>query len=112
IPGRPGTPHRAGPLRSPLVRRRHRMRSTRPLFTSTAGRIACFRRSVPAVLVPVRQLRGSAGEVLEFVEDERQGLEWEELARRSVARMRIGGRRWLPASRWWGNGLDGRLLEL
>ncbi|MBI3184385.1 MAG: ATP-binding protein [Myxococcales bacterium] len=37
---------------------------------------------------------------------------WEDLARGSVAQMRIAGVRFGPASRWWGKGLDGLELEL
>ncbi len=40
------------------------------------------------------------------------GQVWEELARTSVAGMIADGRRWLPASRWWGAGTDRRPLEL
>lgn len=37
---------------------------------------------------------------------------WEELARKSAARLEIGGTRWKPASRWWGRGSDGKNLEI
>ncbi|MCX7044660.1 MAG: ATP-binding protein [Candidatus Sumerlaeota bacterium] len=37
---------------------------------------------------------------------------WEDLARASVARMEIAGRRWRPAARWWGSGLDRKPMEL
>ena len=37
---------------------------------------------------------------------------WEELARDSVARLEIGGRRWRPAARWWGAGLGRTPLEI
>lgn len=40
------------------------------------------------------------------------GGAWERIARDSVARLRIGGRNWRPASSWWGTGLDRRPLEL
>ena len=40
------------------------------------------------------------------------GQSWEQLVRASIARLRIGGLRWEPASRWWGPGGDGRPLEL
>jgi uncharacterized protein len=36
---------------------------------------------------------------------------WERIARDSVARLSIAGRRWLPASSWWGVGLDREPLE-
>ncbi len=40
------------------------------------------------------------------------GSVWEDLARRSVALLGIGGRGWQPAARWWGRGLHGRGIEL
>ncbi len=40
------------------------------------------------------------------------GAVWEELARRSVAKLKINGLEWLPAQRWWGAGIDKKLLEL
>ncbi|RMH20934.1 MAG: ATP-binding protein [Acidobacteria bacterium] len=40
------------------------------------------------------------------------GQAWEELARASVPRSEIFGRRWGPARRWWGAGLDRRPLEV
>jgi hypothetical protein len=40
------------------------------------------------------------------------GEAWEDLARASVARLKIGGKGWRPASRWWGAGSDKLPLEL
>jgi hypothetical protein len=40
------------------------------------------------------------------------GGAWEQIARDSVARTEIAGRRWLPASAWWGAGIDRQPLEL
>jgi len=40
------------------------------------------------------------------------GQAWEGIARAAVARLKIAGRRWLPAGRLWGPGSDGRPLEL
>jgi AAA+ ATPase superfamily predicted ATPase len=37
---------------------------------------------------------------------------WEDLARASVPRLARGGRRWSPAARWWGSGIDGKPMEL
>ena len=37
---------------------------------------------------------------------------WEHLARRSVPRLPIDGVTWGPASRWWGNDLAGRSVEV
>ena len=37
---------------------------------------------------------------------------WEDLARRSVPRLRVEGHSWRPASRWWGAGLDRSPMEL
>src|SRR5436309_13880327 len=37
---------------------------------------------------------------------------WEELARASVPRLRVGRHAWGPAGRWWGPGEDRRPLEL
>jgi uncharacterized protein len=39
------------------------------------------------------------------------GGAWEQIARDSVARTKVGGRRWLPAAAWWGAGLDRQPLE-
>jgi hypothetical protein len=62
-----------------------------------------------------RLAAGQIGEVQEIVRRDWPqflGQCWEQLARASIARMRIGGLRWEPASRWWGPGADGRPLEL
>ncbi len=40
------------------------------------------------------------------------GEAWEELARASVPRLDCFGKRWGPASRWWGPGLDRQPLEV
>lgn len=40
------------------------------------------------------------------------GLHWERLARDAVATVPLLGRRWNPASRWWGPGVDAKPLEL
>jgi hypothetical protein len=37
---------------------------------------------------------------------------WEELARTSAPLLRLGGKTWGPAGRWWGPGLDRRPLEI
>lgn len=37
---------------------------------------------------------------------------WEQLTRDSVPYMKIGGRRWMPASRWWGTCTDGSKAEI
>ena len=37
---------------------------------------------------------------------------WEDLARKSIARLEIAGTRWKPAARWWGKGLDGKNMEI
>jgi hypothetical protein len=37
---------------------------------------------------------------------------WEELARTSAPLLRLGGKSWGPAGRWWGPGLDHRPLEV
>ncbi len=37
---------------------------------------------------------------------------WEELSRKSTTQLEINGCRWKPASRWWGKGLDGNIMEL
>lgn len=37
---------------------------------------------------------------------------WEELSRRSTTRLEIGGQRWKPASRWWGKGCNGKIMEI
>jgi len=37
---------------------------------------------------------------------------WEELARESTSRLEIAGRRWKPASRWWGKGCNGIPMEI
>ncbi len=40
------------------------------------------------------------------------GGAWEQIARDSVSRLEIAGRRWLPASSWWGADLHREPLEL
>lgn len=37
---------------------------------------------------------------------------WEEVCRNVVPRLEIDGNRFSPASRWWGNGLDGKPMEI
>ena len=39
------------------------------------------------------------------------GSEWEQLARQSVPHLSIYGKKWGPASRWWGKGDDGKMME-
>lgn len=40
------------------------------------------------------------------------GSVWEDLVRRSVPKLRAEGHAWLPASRWWGAGLDHSPIEI
>jgi AAA+ ATPase superfamily predicted ATPase len=40
------------------------------------------------------------------------GQVWVDLARASVATLKVDGRTWRPASRWWGPGTDRRPMEL
>jgi AAA+ ATPase superfamily predicted ATPase len=42
----------------------------------------------------------------------RLGHTWEQLARATLPRLRVLGRKWEPPSRWWGRGLDGNTMEL
>ncbi|WP_049824364.1 ATP-binding protein [Desulfurivibrio alkaliphilus] len=54
-------------------------------------------------------------EVWDATGQQRQALvaeTWEELARYSVARLTIGGKRWKPASRWWGKAGKGGEMEI
>lgn len=37
---------------------------------------------------------------------------WEDLARKSVAKIDIAGLVWKPAQPWWGNGLNGKPMEI
>ena len=37
---------------------------------------------------------------------------WEEMARKSTAHLNIANIRWKPAQRWWGNGRDGKNMEI
>jgi uncharacterized protein len=37
---------------------------------------------------------------------------WEDLARESTAGLNIGGTSWKPAQRWWGNGKNGKTMEI
>ena len=37
---------------------------------------------------------------------------WEELCRNAVPRMKINGKMFNPAKRWWGNGTDGKPMEI
>lgn len=68
--------------------------------------------------VEVNRSRLGAGLTAAVEEDIRQqmghhvGEIWEELARASAPRLRLGGRSWGPAGRWWGPGLDRQPLEI
>lgn len=68
--------------------------------------------------VEVDRSRLGAGLAAEVEEDIRQqmghhvGEIWEELARASAPRLRLGGKSWGPAGRWWGPGLDRQPLEV
>jgi AAA+ ATPase superfamily predicted ATPase len=59
-----------------------------------AGQLDAVERDIAA------SLRHHVGEV------------WEQLARRSVPKLRISGESWGVARRWWGSGLDRRPLEV
>ena len=37
---------------------------------------------------------------------------WEEMARKSTAHLNIANILWKPAQRWWGNGRDGKNMEI
>ncbi|MCP4668910.1 MAG: ATP-binding protein [Deltaproteobacteria bacterium] len=37
---------------------------------------------------------------------------WEELARRSVTKLDVNNIKWKPAHRWWGQGVDGKKMEI
>jgi hypothetical protein len=37
---------------------------------------------------------------------------WEDLARAAVPTLKLGGARWSEIGRWWGQGLDGRPMEI
>jgi len=37
---------------------------------------------------------------------------WEQLARKSVSRLKIENRIWKPAGRWWGRGKNGKMMEI
>jgi AAA+ ATPase superfamily predicted ATPase len=41
-----------------------------------------------------------------------RGQIWEDLVRRAVVRLAIGGLEWKPGSRWWGTGRDRKPLEI
>lgn len=68
--------------------------------------------------VEVNRSRLGAGQVAAVEEEIGQqlghhvGEVWEELARASVPLLRVGGKAWGPAGRWWGPGLDRRPLEV
>lgn len=68
--------------------------------------------------VDVNRSRLGAGQVAAVEEEIGQRLGhhvaeiWEELARASVPLLRIGGKSWGPAGRWWGPGLDRQPLEV
>lgn len=54
-------------------------------------------------------------EVWDATSQQRESLvaeTWESLARDSVARLTIGGKRWKPASRWWGKAGKGQEMEI
>lgn len=62
-----------------------------------------------------RLAAGQVKEVSAEIEEEWPsflGEAWEALVRSSVARATIAGRRWHPATRWWGRNSAGELLEL
>jgi hypothetical protein len=52
-----------------------------------------------------------AGDVRQTLEAHVGGV-WEDLARESVARLTLAGRRWKPGQRWWGLGEDRHPLEI
>jgi len=68
--------------------------------------------------VEINRSRLGAGLVAAVEEDIQQqmghhvGEIWEELARASAPRLRLGGKTWGPAGRWWGPGLDRQPLEV
>jgi uncharacterized protein len=68
--------------------------------------------------VEINRSRLGAGLVAAVEEDIQQqmghhvGEIWEELARASAPRLRLGGKAWGPAGRWWGPGLDRQPLEV
>lgn len=68
--------------------------------------------------VEVNRSRLGAGQVAAVEEEigERLGHHigeiWEELARASAPLLRLGGKTWGPAGRWWGPGLDRQPLEV
>ncbi len=37
---------------------------------------------------------------------------WEDLSRRSVTTLDVNNIKWRPASRWWGQGIDGKKMEI
>jgi AAA+ ATPase superfamily predicted ATPase len=58
---------------------------------------------------------GQTGEVMARIERDfssHAGRVWEDLARESVPRLKIDGRSWMPARRWWGGGLNRRPMEI
>jgi hypothetical protein len=62
-----------------------------------------------------RLVAGQIDDVVASVErgwPQHLGAAWEQIARDSVARVRVAGERWRPASRWWGAGRDGKPLEI
>jgi len=68
--------------------------------------------------VEVNRSRLGAGQVAAVEEEIGQRLGhhigeiWEELARSSVPLLRLAGKTWGPAGRWWGPGLDRQPLEV
>jgi uncharacterized protein len=68
--------------------------------------------------VEVNRSRLGAGQVAAVEEEIGQRLGhhvgeiWEELARAGAPLLRLGGKTWGPAGRWWGPGLDRRPLEV
>ncbi|MEO7176415.1 MAG: ATP-binding protein [Saprospiraceae bacterium] len=39
-------------------------------------------------------------------------LNWEDLSRKAISQLEIGGKPWAAASRWWGKGIDGKSMEI
>ncbi|HKH43705.1 MAG TPA: ATP-binding protein [Thermoanaerobaculia bacterium] len=68
--------------------------------------------------VDINRSRLGAGQLAEVEEEIGRYLGhhiaeiWEELARTGAPLLRLGGKTWGPAGRWWGPGLDRRPLEV
>ena len=101
-----------------LVRRETPFGSSARSARKTLYRIAdrflrfWFGRVEPSLTrLEAREIDAVAREIRRELDGQVAGI-WDDLARASVPRLELFGRRWKAASSWWGAGLDRRPLEI